>query len=240
MLAGTFIARYIEHVLGPAPTEPPEARTDPDAKAKWEDVPARRVMEEGRVLLQRFLLPGLGGSVLLDAMHNDMDRGLTGSAPRFIRAIDPVHGNTRDTHQHTAREAFVYTVILEAAERDGTDRVQKVLNEAGVGVNDRTFRDMRQTVADKAGLARIVAEADRLRDNRRLRQKAARRGQQVDPQQERPMATELIAGAVTDAEKMALYPKDYRDLAPLTLPERLKYLFECWNRGGRRRSFRIT
>jgi hypothetical protein len=47
-----------------------------------------------------------------------------------------------------------------------------VLDKAGVGVSSRTFTDMRQTVDDKAALGRIQEEADRLRDNRRLRQKA--------------------------------------------------------------------
>jgi hypothetical protein len=219
MHAGTFLTQLIERVLGSEP-EPPADRSDPIAEAQCQDDLARWVMQAWQITCQLFLLPAMGGHSMLDALHNDADRGLAGNPLQFFRPVMPQHGNRRDVIQHTARDGFVFTVILAEAELDGTDRIKWALDNAGIGISTRAFSDMRQNVADKAALDRIVAEAKRRRDSRRGRQSV-------------PMATVLITGPFGDAEQMALYPDRYPDLAPLgTVEARIRHLFSIWSKGS--------
>ncbi len=238
MRIGPIVMRHVECVCGPPP-EQPAARSDPAVEAQYQDDLARWNMRAWQILLQNFLKPIMGGHLMLDLLHNDLDRGLAGDTLRFIRAVGQRHGNTRDVLQRTARDAMVFTVILASAELNGKDRIQQVLDDAGIGISERTFPDMRKNVEDKAALGRMTEEAKRRRYNRLAREKADRqasrpsRGRPVTPRPDKPMAAVLIAGSLTDAELIALYPKRYPDLARFgTVAERIQYLFSRWNAAG--------
>ena len=234
---GPVLMKGIECLIGPPPAQPPPP-ADPTAEAQYRDDLARWVMRAWQIMCQVFLLPALGAHPLLDALHNEADRGLTGGALQFFRTLAPQHGNKRDVFRRTAKDAMVFSVILAAAELDGKERYKRVLNSAGVNMSERTFTANRQSVDDKAALKRIEEEADRRRDNRRIREKADRkasrssRGRRAAPVAEKPMDTALIAGPLSDAEQMALYPERHKDLAGLgTATERVRYLFQIWNSG---------
>jgi hypothetical protein len=238
MCVGPILVRYIECILGPPPAQPATS-TEPTVEAQHRDDLARWTMEALRLLCRDFLLVQLNAHPMLDALHNDLDRALGGGAPEFIRAVGERHGNKRDVLRHAARDALVYTVILAATELDGSDRNHRVLDSAGIGISERGFTNMRQNVEDKAALDRITEEAKRRRHNRQARKDAARqasrpsRGRPATPRPEKPMAAALIAGSLTDAELLALYPERYRDLTRFgTMEERIRYLFSIWNGTG--------
>ena len=215
------MTQLIERTLDPPPT-PPTSSAEPAVEAQYRDDLARWVMQAWQIKCQLFLKPFMGNDPTLDALHNDADRGLAGDTLQFFRAVEPQHGNKRDVLRHTARDAMVFTVILAEAELDGTDRIKRVLDSAGVGISPRTFTAMRQDVEDKAALERIVAETKRRRANRLGRRSA--------PQ---PMATALIAGPLSDAEQLAVFPERCPDLAALGSAEaRISHLFLVWLRGS--------
>jgi hypothetical protein len=235
MHAGVFLAEYFERAIGP-PLALATVPTDPAAEAQYRDDLARWVMQAWQIMCQLFLMPSIGSHPMLDALHNDADRGLAGDALQFFRAVAPKHGNKRGVFQYTARDAAVFTVILAVAELEGKDRYQRMLDSAGVGVSERNFTDMRQNVEDKTALARIVEEANRRRDNHRIRKEAgqaSRPSRVAAPRPGKLMAAELIAGSsLTRAEQMALYPERYPDLAGLGLKERIRHLLSIWNGVG--------
>jgi hypothetical protein len=219
MHAGTFLTQFIERVLGPEP-EPPTDRSDPIAEAQYQDDLARWVMQAWQIVCQVFLLPATGAHPIIDALHNDMERGVAGNPLQFFRPVRPQHGNKRDVLQHTAGDAFVYAVILAEAELDGIDRIQRVLDSAGVGITTHGFTGMRRNVADKAALDRVVAEAKRRRGNR-LGRTSALRG----------MA--LITGSLSVPELVAIFPERHADLASLgSVEARIRYLFSRWSKGS--------
>jgi hypothetical protein len=216
MHAGTFVAQYIKGTLGPLP-KPPIAPIDPTTEAQYQDDLARWVMQAWQINCQVFLQPAMGNHLMLDALHNDTDRGLAGDVLHFFRPVAPNHGNTRDVFRRTARDAAVFTVLLAEAELDGIDRIKRVLDNAKVGITPRAFTAMRQDVGDKAALDRILEEAKRRRDNQQGRSPP------------RPMDAALIAGPLSDAEQMALYPERYLDLVGFTTAEkRIHHLFMLW------------
>ena len=118
-------------------------------------------------------------------------------------------------------------MILAAAERNGKARIQQVLDDAGIGISVHTFPDMRKNVEDKAALGRMTEEASRRRYNRLLKVAADRHRDLHEAARprlgpEKPMAAVLIAGPLTEAEQLALYPKRYAELARFgTVAERI-------------------
>jgi hypothetical protein len=217
MRVGPILLKHSELIAGSEPVQPADP-TDPAAMAQYHDALARWVMEAWQLKCEVFLKLFMSNDSTLNALHNDTERGLAGDALRFFRPVTPKHGNKHDVLQFVAKDAFVYSVILAAAELDGAARIQRVLDDAGIGITTRGFTGMRQTVADKAALDRIVAEAKRRQDNRLGRQSAPR-----------PMAPELIAGSITEAERLAINPEQYIDLASLASAEaRIRHLFSIW------------
>jgi hypothetical protein len=154
-VSGIF-KHYIDRVLGPPPLRPTEADRDPAVRSQWEDDFARWSMEAWQLWAKVFGLPAYGNHPMFDVLHNDMDRALAGGTPKFIRPIAAKHGNTRDVLRRTACDAAVYTVILAAAELEGDERIQQVLDKANAGVSARNFTEMRQNVGDKTTLDRIM------------------------------------------------------------------------------------